>query len=119
MSYNGGKGNSYHKIINRIPPHRVYIEPFLGGGAVMRKKRPAKINIGLDLDLSVLRATAWSRPWPAGGLRLSSTCASQLCDTMVPKCRTQASSRRCASSNTTALISGSGPESPLPAKKSA
>ena len=32
MAYDGGKGAMYHKIINRIPPHRVYIEPFLGGG---------------------------------------------------------------------------------------
>jgi len=60
MAYSGGKGNSYHKIINRMPPHRVYIEPFLGGGAVMRKKRPASVNIGLELDLAVLRATAWN-----------------------------------------------------------
>ena len=60
MSYNGGKGNSYHKIINRMPPHRVYIEAFLGGGAVMRKKRPAALNIGLELDLAVLKSTAWN-----------------------------------------------------------
>ena len=59
MAYDGGKGAMYHKIINRIPPHRVYIEPFLGGGAVMKRKRPAEVNIGLDLDLSALRATAW------------------------------------------------------------
>ena len=32
-----------------MPPHRVYIEPFLGGGAIMRLKRPAVLNIGLDL----------------------------------------------------------------------
>ena len=60
MTYDGGKGAMYHKIINRIPPHRVYIEPFLGGGAVMRKKRPAAVNIGLELDPAALRATAWN-----------------------------------------------------------
>lgn len=32
-----------------MPPHRVYIEPFLGGAAVMRLKRPAALNIGVDL----------------------------------------------------------------------
>ena len=60
MSYDGGKGAMYHKIINRIPPHRVYIEPFLGGGAVMKRKRPAAVNIGLELDLAVLKSTVWS-----------------------------------------------------------
>lgn len=51
MSYPGGKNGSgvYQTIINLMPPHDVYIEPFLGGGAVMRMKRPARVNIGVDL----------------------------------------------------------------------
>ena len=50
--YPGGKngGGAYQILINLMPPHSVYIEPFLGSGAVMRMKRPAKVNIGLDLD---------------------------------------------------------------------
>jgi len=31
-------------------PHTTYIETHLGSGAVMKKKPPATINIGLDLD---------------------------------------------------------------------
>jgi DNA adenine methylase len=52
MTYPGGKNGSgvYQTIINRMPPHDVYIEPFLGGGAIMRLKLPARENIGLDLD---------------------------------------------------------------------
>jgi DNA adenine methylase len=55
-SYPGGKGMSgmYQKLINQIPPHRVYIESHLGGGAVIRYKRLAEINIGVDVNMSVL-----------------------------------------------------------------
>jgi len=54
--YPGGKNGAgtYQKIINQLPAHRVYIEPFFGSGAIMRAKRPAQINIGADLDRGVL-----------------------------------------------------------------
>jgi len=56
MTYPGGKNGSgvYQAIINLMPPHRVYIEPFLGGGAIMRLKRPAIANIGIDSDAAVI-----------------------------------------------------------------
>jgi DNA adenine methylase len=41
-----------------MPPHEVYVEPFLGGGAVMRRKRPALWNYGIDLDGEVVRRAA-------------------------------------------------------------
>ena len=52
MTYPGGKAGAgvYQTIINLMPWHAVYIEPFLGGGAVMRLKRPSLVNIGMDLD---------------------------------------------------------------------
>jgi len=58
VGYPGGKNAAgvYQKIINLMPPHQVYIEPFLGGGAVMRLKKPAKENLGLDLEPSVVSA---------------------------------------------------------------
>ena len=54
--YPGGKAGSgvAQRIINRMPPHQVYIEPFLGGGAVLRYKRPAALNIGIDRDPEVI-----------------------------------------------------------------
>jgi DNA adenine methylase len=56
MAYPGGKNGAgvFQSIINRMPPHRVYVEPFLGGGAIMKLKRPAAVNIGVDLDTSPL-----------------------------------------------------------------
>jgi hypothetical protein len=41
------------RLINLMPPHEVYIEPFLGSGAVMRMKKPAPLNIGIDIDAKV------------------------------------------------------------------
>lgn len=54
--YPGGKGGVYPRIINLMPPHQVYIEPFLGGGAVLQHKRPALVNIGIDLDPAAIEA---------------------------------------------------------------
>ena len=56
MSYPGGKAGSgvYQQIINQIPPHKTYIEPFLGGGAVLLHKRPAPASIGIDCDAAVI-----------------------------------------------------------------
>jgi DNA adenine methylase len=55
-SYPGGKAGAgvYQTLINQIPPHTVYIEAFLGGGAVMRKKLPAVASIGIDADAAAL-----------------------------------------------------------------
>lgn len=50
--YLGAKTGSgvYQAIVNLIPPHDVYIEPFLGTGAIMKRKAPAARNIGVDMD---------------------------------------------------------------------
>jgi hypothetical protein len=52
MAYPGGKAGAgtYQKIINLMPPHSLYVEPFLGGGAIMQLKKPALRSIGIELD---------------------------------------------------------------------
>ena len=49
-NYLGAKGGSgvYQTIINLMPPHKVYVEAFLGTGTIMKKKAPAEFNIGID-----------------------------------------------------------------------
>jgi DNA adenine methylase len=51
-NYNGGKnGNgTYQQIINLIPPHRYYVEPFVGSGAIYRRKLPAVTTVLNDKD---------------------------------------------------------------------
>lgn len=60
MSYPGGKNGAgvYQRLINLMPPHSVYLEPFLGGATILRLKRPAAVNIGIDLEKEVIRASA-------------------------------------------------------------
>lgn len=60
-TYTGGKGGPgvYQSIINQMPPHRKYIECFLGAGSVLRYKRPAAESVGVERDSSVLEQ--W---WP-------------------------------------------------------
>ena len=48
--YPGGKGKTYQHLINLMPPHKKYIEPFLGSGIVIKNKLKAKINIGNDIN---------------------------------------------------------------------
>lgn len=55
-TYFGGKNGSgvYQTIINQFPPHDTYVEAFLGGGAILRNKRPAPLyNIGCELNFDV------------------------------------------------------------------
>lgn len=54
MAYPGGKGKCFQRLINLMPPHAVYIETHLGGGAVLLNKRAAKISIGIDADAKVI-----------------------------------------------------------------
>ena len=66
MTYPGGKNGSgvAQAIINQIPPHRIYIEAFLGSGAIMRTKKPAEISCGIDSNKSVIYR------WNSGEWRL-------------------------------------------------
>lgn len=53
FAYYGGKVGLAPRIVEMMPAHRVYIEPFFGSGAVLFAKPPARIEIGNDLDLNV------------------------------------------------------------------
>lgn len=65
MKYPGGKGRTFQHVINLMPPHSVYIETHLGGGAVLRNKKLAQQSIAIELDERVIAAWAGSPQMPA------------------------------------------------------
>lgn len=61
VRYPGSKAADgvYHRIIGLMPPHEVYVEAFVGSGAILRRKRPARSSIVIDVDADV--AAFWRR----------------------------------------------------------
>ena len=54
LCYPGGKQRLIPAILNRIPPHEKYVEPFFGGGAVFFAKARAKREVIADLDRQIM-----------------------------------------------------------------
>lgn len=50
FAYFGGKTGMAPRIVAMMPAHRVYIEPYLGSGAVLFAKPPSTFEIVNDLD---------------------------------------------------------------------
>lgn len=57
MSYLGSKGQAgvFQRIIGNMPPHTIYVEPFLGSGKILFTKRPAVLNVGIDADAWIVK----------------------------------------------------------------
>jgi site-specific DNA-adenine methylase len=51
-SYCGGKGadGTYQTIINQIPPHHLYCEPFAGNASICRHLKPAFVTALCEID---------------------------------------------------------------------
>src|SRR5258706_2171347 len=60
MKYKGGKNGSgvFQRLICMMPPHRVFVEMFLGSGAIMRRKRPAEKSFAYELDRATIKEFA-------------------------------------------------------------
>jgi len=54
FAYYGGKAGLAPLIVAMLPPHRVYVEPVFGSGAVLFAKRPSVHEIVNDLDHNVV-----------------------------------------------------------------
>ena len=54
LKYPGSKWNIAEQIVDLIPEHHSYVEPFFGSGAVFFKKKPSDIETINDLDSDVV-----------------------------------------------------------------
>lgn len=55
LTYYGGKQQLAHRIVQLMPPHKVYLEPFAGGAAVLFAKPRAQRETLNDLDGRLMR----------------------------------------------------------------
>lgn len=64
MRYKGGKNGSgvFQRLICMMPLHSVYVEMFLGSGAVLRRKRPAAMSYAYELDRATIKEFAEHLP---------------------------------------------------------
>lgn len=53
MKYPGSKWRIAKWIVNQIPEHHSYLEPFFGSGAILFNKKPSAIETVNDLDYNV------------------------------------------------------------------
>ena len=64
MIYPGGKNlaGTYQRIINQIPPHKFYCEPFAGSAAIARLKEPSAETLLIDRDPGAIAGLAGMVP---------------------------------------------------------
>jgi DNA adenine methylase len=54
LKYPGSKWRIAQEIVNLLPEHRTYVEPFFGSGAVLFNKPKSRIETANDMDLDVV-----------------------------------------------------------------
>jgi DNA adenine methylase len=64
LTWPGSKWNLCQRLINILPEHRIYLEPFLGSGAVFFNKTPCNTEILNDLDGDIVNLFTCIRDYP-------------------------------------------------------
>ena len=54
LKWHGGKSYLARRFVALFPPHRVYVEPFIGGGSILLNKPPAEREVAGDLNAGLI-----------------------------------------------------------------
>ena len=54
ISYYGGKQSMINDILPLIPEHKIYTEPFFGGGAIFWAKTPSRCEVINDVNMNIV-----------------------------------------------------------------
>lgn len=73
LKYPGSKWRMAEWIISLMPPHKSYLEPFFGSGAVFFKKPPSRIETINDLDGEIVNLFRCIREQPEALMRAVAT----------------------------------------------
>lgn len=64
LNYPGAKWGMAKEIVSLMPPHRSYLEPFFGSGAVLFNKPPSAIETVNDIDGDIVNFFSVLREQP-------------------------------------------------------
>lgn len=64
LKWPGAKWSIADKIVDLIPPHKIYLEPFFGSGAIFFSKAPCNTEVLNDLDGDVVNLFKCIRDYP-------------------------------------------------------
>lgn len=53
--YYGGKGRMVTQLLKIAPPHKIYVDPFVGSGALLLNKPRSEVEIVNDLDIGIYK----------------------------------------------------------------
>ncbi len=70
LNYPGAKWGMAEEIVSLMPPHRSYLEPFFGSGAVLFNKPPSAIETVNDIDGDIVNFFTVLREMPGELARL-------------------------------------------------